>query len=106
MEGIDQTVNGGKCILFGNVCQMSVACCGGGVAVAEECLDMTKAQTLFKQMGCKGVAKRVNRDFFLMPHCSTTAFIAAWVPPRSMWVVALRISSGEPAALGNNQQGL
>src|SRR3972149_9402975 len=44
--------------------------------------------------------------FFLIPHWVTTAFMAAWAPPRSMCVVALRICSGEPVALGNNQQGL
>jgi hypothetical protein len=77
MEGIDQLVNGRESILFGGVGQMSVACCSGGAAVTEECLDMTKAQALFKQMGCKGVPQGVNRDFFLMPHCSTTTFMAA-----------------------------
>ena len=85
---------------------MCVAYCGGGAAVTEQRLDMTKAQALFKQMRCKTVAQGVNRNFFLKPHCSTTVFMAAWVPPRSMCVVALRMRSGEPTALGNNQQGL
>ena len=56
---------------------MSVACCGGGAAVTEQCLDMAKTQALLEQMGCKGVPQGVNGDFFLMPHCSTTAFMAA-----------------------------
>ena len=85
---------------------MSVACGGGGAAVAEYRLNMTKAQAVFKQMGGKAVAQGMNRDFFLIPHWVTTAFMAAWAPPRSMCVVALRIRSGEPTALGNNQQGL
>ncbi len=67
---------------------------------------MTKAQAVFKQMSGETVPKGVNRDFFLIPHWVTTAFMAVWAPPRSMCVVALRIRSGEPVALGNNQQGL
>ena len=106
MQGIDQAVYGGKCILFGAVSQMSVACGSGGAVVAEYRLNMTKAQALFKQMGGETVAQGVNRDFFLIPHWVTTAFMAVWAPPRSMCVVALRIRSGEPTAFGNSQQGL
>jgi len=47
-----------------------------------------QAQALLKQMRGETVAKGMDRDFFLMPHWVTTAFMAAWVPPRSMWVVA------------------
>ena len=43
MEGIDQPVNGGKCILLGGIGQMSVARRGGRAAVTEERLDMTQA---------------------------------------------------------------
>ena len=85
---------------------MSIACGGGRAAVAEYFLNMTKAQAFFKQMCGETVAQGVSGDFFLMPHWVTTVFIAAWAPPRSMWVVARRIRSGEPTALGNNQQGL
>ena len=85
---------------------MSVAGGGCGAGVTKYRLNMTKAQALFKEMGGKTVAQGVNRDFFLIPHWVTTAFMAAWAPPRSMWVVALLIRSGEPMALGNNQQGL
>ena len=67
---------------------------------------MPEAQALLKQVSGKAVAKGVERDFFLIPHWVTTAFMAVWAPPRSMCVVALRIRSGEPMALGNNQQGL
>ena len=85
---------------------MGVACGGGGAGVTEQRLNMTKAQPLFKQMGGETVAQRVDRDFFLIPHRVTTAFMAVWAPPRSMCEMALRIRSGEPTALGNNQQGL
>jgi hypothetical protein len=43
MEGIDQPVDGIRCMLFGGVGQMSVANRGGGTAVTEERLDMAKA---------------------------------------------------------------
>ena len=55
MEAVDQAVNGGKCILFGGIGQMRIACGGGRAAVAEYLLNMTKAQALFKQMGGKAV---------------------------------------------------
>lgn len=42
MEGIDQPVDGISCMLLGGVGQMSVANRGGGTAVSEERLDMTK----------------------------------------------------------------
>ena len=60
MKGIDQPVDGSPGILFGGVGQMSVACRGGGAGVPEQRLNMTKAQALFQQMGCKTVAKGVN----------------------------------------------
>jgi hypothetical protein len=66
---------------------------------------MTQAQALLEQMGCKGVTQRVNRDFFWIPHCATTAFMAAWVPPRSMGVVASRTRASGPLALGNSSRG-
>ena len=56
---------------------MSVACGGGGTAVTEYRLNMAKAQALFKQMCGETVAQGVNRDFFLIPHWVTTAFMAA-----------------------------
>jgi hypothetical protein len=60
VKGVDQPVNGSECVLFGGVGEMSVALCGGGAAVTEQRLDVAKAQALFKQVGCKGVPKRVN----------------------------------------------
>ena len=55
MEGIDQPADGIHRILFGGVGQMGVANRGSGTAVAEERLDMAKAEPLFQKMGCKGV---------------------------------------------------
>jgi hypothetical protein len=43
MEGIDQPVDGIRCMLLGGVGQMSVANRGDGTAVSEQRLDMTKA---------------------------------------------------------------
>ncbi len=106
MKGVDQFINGVKAVLFSDMGQMSISCCCGGAGVSEDYLDMAKAQSAFKQMSGKTVTKGVDMDFFFKPHWVTTAFMAAWVPPRSICVVALLIRSGEPTALGNNQQGL
>jgi hypothetical protein len=76
VQGIDEPVDGVEGVLFGDVIQMCIAS-GGGACVAEEGLNMTKAQALLKQMSGKAVAKGVDRDFFLMPHWVTTAFMAA-----------------------------
>ena len=73
--------------------------------MAEQALNVAQTETLFEQMRREAVAQRVYGDFFLIPHCCTTAFIAAWAPPRSMAVVAFRMRSGEPTALGNNKRG-
>ena len=54
----------------------------------EQALDVAKAQALFEQMSGEAVAQGVDGDFFLIPDCATTAFMAACVPPRSMCVVA------------------
>ena len=64
-------------VLFGDVIQVSIASGGGGACVAEEGLNMTKSQALFEEMSCETVAKGVDRDFFLIPHWVTTAFMAA-----------------------------
>jgi hypothetical protein len=105
VQGVDQRVNGGQTVFFRNIGQMRVSRGGRGAGVAEKYLDMTKAQAAFKQMCGETVSQGVNRDFFLIPQCVTTAFMAAWTPPRSMCVTAPRIRLGEPVALGNNQQG-
>ena len=73
--------------------------------MAEQALDMAQTEALFEQVRREAVAQRMEGDFFLIPHCVTTAFMAACAPPRSMGVVALRMRSGEPTALGNNKRG-
>ena len=67
---------------------MSIACSSFGTGMAKKGLDMAKAQAAFKEMSCECMAKGVNRDFFLMLHSLTTVFIAFWVPPIFIWVVA------------------
>lgn len=77
MQAADQAVDGRRGVLFGHLGQMGVACSGGWTGVAEQALDMAQTQALFKQVSSKGVAQRVDRGFFLIPHCCRTAFIAA-----------------------------
>ncbi len=84
MQGIDQAVDSECCLLFGDLGQMGVACGGSGAGVAQYALNVTQTQALFEQMGGKAMPQGVNRDFFLIPHWVTTAFMAFWVPPRSM----------------------
>jgi hypothetical protein len=74
--------------------------------MAEQALDMTQAQTLFKQMSGKGVAQGMDRDLFFIPHSASNTFSACCAPPRCMCVVALRMRSGEPTGLGNSNRGL
>jgi hypothetical protein len=52
---IDQAVDGGRSILFGDVGQTCIACGRGGTGMAEQALNMPQAQALFEQMGGKGV---------------------------------------------------
>lgn len=106
MQGVDQTIDGRRRVLFGGLSELGVERGGGGTGVPEQALDMSKTQALFEQVRGKAVAQRMDRDFFLIPHCLPTAFIAAWVPPRSIGVVARQMRSGVPTALGNNQRGL
>ena len=106
MQLIDQTIDGVGSVLFGDVGQAGIACGGGGAGVAEQLLDMAQTQALFEQVGSQAVAKGMDGYFFLIPQCCTTAFMAAWAPPRSICVVALRMRSDEPTALGNSNRGL
>ena len=66
---------------------------------------MAKAQAAFKKMGGKGMTKGVNGDFFLMLHSLTTIFMAFWVPPMFIWVVARWMVFMEPLALGKRNVG-
>jgi hypothetical protein len=77
VQAIDEPVDGVEGVLFGNITQMSIAGGGGGACMAKEGLNMAQAQAPLKQMSGEAVAKGVDRDFFLMPHWLTTAFIAA-----------------------------
>ncbi len=53
MQLVDQTVNGGRRVLFGGLGQTRIECGGGGAGVTQQALDMAQAQALFKQMGGK-----------------------------------------------------
>ena len=77
MQAIDEPVDGVEGVLFDNMTEMSITSGGGGACMAKEGLNVTQAQAPLKQMSGKAVAKGVDRDFFLMPHWLTTAFIAA-----------------------------
>jgi len=41
MQSIDQTIDGGGCVSFGDVGQAGISCSGGGAGVAEQLLNMT-----------------------------------------------------------------
>ena len=88
MEGIDQRINGGQAVFFGDISKVGVTRGCRRAGMAEQRLDMTEAQTAFKEMRGKAVPKGVNGYFFLMPHSATTIFMAFWAPPLSIWVVA------------------
>lgn len=105
MQRVDQAVNGLGRVLLGGGSQLSVACRGGGAGVPEQDLYMAKTQTAFKQVCGPGMTKRMGRNLFFIPHSATSALTAAWVPPRFMWVVARRMRSREPTALGNSKRG-
>lgn len=89
METVNQAVDRAGGGLLGGLGQVRVAHGGGGAGMTQQALDMAQAQALFQQVGGKTVSQGVNGDFFLMPHCATTTFMAAWAPPRSIGVVAL-----------------
>jgi hypothetical protein len=48
MQTVDQTVNGGCCILIGDVGQAGITCGSSGAGVAEQALNVTQAQALFE----------------------------------------------------------
>ena len=77
MQATHQAVDDAGCLLFGGLGQMCVARRGGGAGVAEYSLNMTQTQALFEQMCGKAMSQGVDRDFFLIPHWVTTAFMAA-----------------------------
>jgi hypothetical protein len=75
---------------------MGVAGSGRGAGMAKQGLDMPQAQAGLEQVGGKTVAEAMDRDFFLIAQAVTTAFMACWVPPVFMWVVAWRIVFSDP----------
>lgn len=76
MKGVDQGIDGGKAVLFSEMGKLSIECGGVWVGMAQNGLDMTKAQSAFQQMRGKAVAQGMDGDFFLMPHSWTTTFMA------------------------------
>lgn len=88
MEAIDQRIHGGQAVFFSDIGQVGVTRGCRRTGMAEQRLDMPKAQAAFKEMRGKAVSQGMNRYFFLMPHSATTIFMAFWAPPLSIWVVA------------------
>lgn len=76
MNGVDQGVDGGKAVFFGELGKLGVSFGSVRVGMAQKKLDMTQAQATFQKMGGIAVAKRMDGDFFLMPHSWTTTFMA------------------------------
>ena len=76
MKGVDQGIDGGKAVFFSKLGQLGITCCGVRVGMAQKDLDMTQAQAAFQKMRGKAVAQGMDGDFFLMPHSSTTTFMA------------------------------
>ncbi len=105
MEATGQAIHDLGGIPIGYAGELGIAGGGGDVRVAEERLDVADAQAVFEEVGCEGMAQAVDGRFFLMPALASIFFIAAWVPPRSMGVVAARMVSIDPAALGNSRRG-
>jgi len=43
MQGVDQLINGLPAVIFRDVRQMGIACCGGRTGMAKQSLDMAEA---------------------------------------------------------------
>jgi len=89
MKRVDQIINGGTAVFFGNAGQVSIPGCGLRLGVSQKGLNMAEAQAAFKQVCGETVPKRVNTDFFLMPHSATATLMACWVPPLFIWFFAV-----------------
>lgn len=76
MKGVDQGIDGAKAVFFSKLGQLGITCGGVRVGMAQKDLDMTQAQATFQKMRGKAVAKGMDGDFFLMPHSSTSTFMA------------------------------
>lgn len=55
MKGVDQGVNGGQAVLFGDVGQVGIACGCAGAGMAEYRLNMSETQAIFEQVCGKAV---------------------------------------------------
>ncbi len=76
MQLVDQCIHSDRRVLLSDLGQVGIPCGSGWAGMAEQSLDMPEAQALFKQVGSEGMSKRTDGNFFLIPHCVTTAFIA------------------------------
>jgi len=76
MEGFDQRINGTQALFFRDIREVGVTRGCRRAGMAEQRLDMAKAQAAFKEMCGEAVPKGVNGYFFLMPHSATTIFMA------------------------------
>jgi hypothetical protein len=55
MKGVDQAVNGGQAVLFGDVCQVGIARGCARAGMAEYRLNMAETQAIFEQVCGKTV---------------------------------------------------
>ena len=76
MKCIDQIINGGTAVFFGNTGQMGISGSRLRFGVTQQGLNMPETQAAFKQVCGETVAQRVNADFFLMPHSATATLMA------------------------------
>jgi len=64
VQSTDKLVDDACTILLGGAGQLGVARGGSGTGMAEQRLDVPKAQALFEQMRGEGMAQGVNGGFF------------------------------------------
>jgi len=76
MNGVNQFIDFYKAVSFGNIGKVSIACGGFRTGMSENSLDVPEGQAAFEQVRCKAVPEGMDMDFFLMPHSSTTTFMA------------------------------
>ena len=60
MQGVDQLIDGGHCLLLRHLGQVSIASCCGGTGMAKQTLNMAQAQAPFEQMSGKAVAQGMD----------------------------------------------
>ncbi len=57
LQPVDQVIDDGGGIAFGNLAEVGITRGGGGTGMAEQSLDMAQAQALFEQVGGVAVAQ-------------------------------------------------